>query len=93
MATESVTDRNTPVCVYYSKGRCEFRRGVDTPSLSEIQGGRLITFDRVGRELVGPAQKTEILCKGRLKFEAYRGIYQKANCNEYAVNEPKIKFT
>lgn len=99
MAIESMGGGNAPVCTYLYEGRCVFRRGVDTPSLSETQGGRSKTLENAGGfslsgrgKLVDPSLVTEGLCKARLRFENFRGIYQEANCNEYAANEPEINL-
>lgn len=92
MTREFVDNRDTPVCIYFNEGQCFFR-GVSRPSLAEIKGGKPIRpeFSDQG-QLVNPSSPTTILCGGRLRFESYRGVYQKANCNQYASYEPKIRL-
>lgn len=92
MATESIKDINTPVCIYFSEGRCLFR-GISSPSLSETQGGKPITRDfPEGFPLSRWGKLAERLCRGRLRFGDYRGIYQKANCDQYASSEPDTRL-
>lgn len=98
MSIESIEGRNTPECIYFieGEGRCVFRRGAATPSLSDLSetpGGRSTTLGSAGGFSLSGLRRVvlERLCRARLYF-GNRGAYQKANCDEYATSEPEIKL-
>ena len=96
-------ESNVPDCIFYAGGECRYR-GVNRPQLAEFPTRPLsdgeLGIDYLGGgfplrgkgKLVDPDLIRTPLCRGRLHFGDHRGVYQKANCREYASYVPETRL-